>query len=70
MDMSLTLVLAAALLALTVLFGWIGARPAKPLAHPRLVPWRFLMLLTFVGMIATLVHAVALLRAANGSSPS
>ena len=70
MGMTLTLVLAAGFLGLTVLFGWIGARPAKPLAHPRLVPWRFLMLLTFVGMIATLVHAVALLRAANGSSPS
>jgi len=65
--MSFTLVLAVGFLVLTVLFGWMGARPAKPLAHPRLVPWRFLMLLTFVAMIATLVHAVALLRAANGT---
>ena len=67
MDMSFTLFLAAGFLVLTVLFGWMGARPAKPLARPRLVPWRFLMLLTFVAMIATLVHAVALLRAANGT---
>jgi len=64
MDMSATLALAAGFLVLTVLFGWLGARP------PRLVPWRFLMLLTFVGMIGTLVHVVALLRAASGSSPS
>jgi hypothetical protein len=70
MDMTVTLALAAGFLALTVLFGWLGARPAKLLAHPRLVPWRFLMLLAFVGMIAVLVHAVALLRAANGASPS
>ena len=70
MDMPLTLVLVAVSLSLTVLFGWLGARPAKPLTHPRLVPWRFLMLLAFTAVIAALVHAVALLRTANGSSPS
>ena len=70
MDMSATLVLTAGFLVLTVLFGWLGARPPRLLASPRLVPWRFLMLLTFVGMIGTLVHVVALLRAASGSSPS
>jgi hypothetical protein len=70
MDMSATLVLAAGFLALTVLFGWLGARPARLLGRPRLVPWRFLMLLTFVGLIGALVHVVALLRASSGSSPS
>ena len=70
MDMSTTLALTAGFLILTVLFGWLGARPAKPLARPRLIPWRFLMLLTFVGTIGTLVHVVALLRGASGSSPS
>jgi uncharacterized membrane protein YsdA (DUF1294 family) len=70
MDLTVTLVLAVGFLTLTILFGWIGARPARPLARPRLIPWRFFMLLAFVAMIAVLVHAVALLRAASGSSPS
>jgi hypothetical protein len=70
MDMSATLALAAGFLTLTLLFGWRGARPAKPLTRPRLVPWRFLMLLASVATIATLVHVVALVRAASGSSPS
>jgi uncharacterized membrane protein YsdA (DUF1294 family) len=62
-----TLIATAFALALTVLFGWLGARPARLFARPRLVPWRFLMLLAFTMVIATLVHAVALLRATNGS---
>ncbi|MEO7026625.1 MAG: hypothetical protein ABI056_03635, partial [Caulobacteraceae bacterium] len=57
-----TLGLAAGAMALTLLFGWLGARPAAALAAPRLIPWRFLMLLSFVGVIAALVHVVALLR--------
>ena len=63
MDLWLTLTFAGAALALTVLFGALGARPARPLAAPRLMPWRFMMLLAFLGVVAMLVHAVALLRA-------
>ncbi|MEO8927228.1 MAG: hypothetical protein ABI306_08695 [Caulobacteraceae bacterium] len=63
MTLAVSLSIAAACLALTVLFGWLGARPATPLAPPRLVPWRFMMMIAFVGMIAMLVHAVALVRA-------
>ncbi|MBV8681503.1 MAG: hypothetical protein JO111_01415 [Caulobacteraceae bacterium] len=57
-----TVVLAVCVLALTALFGWLGARPANPLRGPRLVPWRFLMLLAFLGLVLTLVHLAALLR--------
>jgi hypothetical protein len=63
MDLWLTLTFAGVALALTVLFGALGARPARPLAAPRLMPWRFMMLLAFLGVVAMLVHAVALLRA-------
>ncbi len=70
MNLTVTLGLAAGFLTLTLVFGWMGARPAKPLARPRLVPWRFLMLLAFVGTLATLVHVVALVRGASGSSLS
>jgi hypothetical protein len=69
MDMTTTLALAAVALALTVVFGWLGARPPRLMASPRLVPWRFLMLLAFVGTVATLVHAVTLMHGVDGSGP-
>jgi hypothetical protein len=62
MTLPLTLGCAGAALTLTVLFGALGARRPRPLAPPRLVPWRFMMILAFVGVVAMLVHAVALLR--------
>ena len=62
MNLPLTLIVAGAAMALTALFGALGARAAKPLAAPRLIPWRFMMMIAFVGVIAMLVHAVALLR--------
>jgi hypothetical protein len=65
MNLPVTLVVAGAALALTLLFGALGARPVKPLAAPRLVPWRFMMMLAFLGVVVMLVHAVALLRAAR-----
>ncbi len=69
MDMTTTLALAAGALALTLLFGWLGARPPRPLAPPRLAPWRLMMLLAFVGTVAALVHVVALLRGGAGPTP-
>ncbi len=62
MNYPLTESLAAVSLALTVVFGWRGARTARPHAAPRLVPWRFLMLLAFTILVATLVHLVALAK--------
>ncbi len=63
MTFPVTLSIAGVALALTLWFGWLGARPVKPLSAPRLVPWRFMMMVALVGVIAMLVHAVALLRA-------
>jgi hypothetical protein len=62
MDVPLTASLAAAALAMTLFFGWRGAQPSEPGRAPRLVPWRWLMLLSFVAMVAMLVHLVALFR--------
>jgi type III secretory pathway component EscS len=62
MTLPVTLALAAVALCLTVLFGWQGARPAKPMASPRLTPWRLMMLMSFAVMVAALVHVVGLLR--------
>jgi hypothetical protein len=60
--LDLSLALAGLCLGFVVLFGVIGARPSRPLARPRLVPWRFLMLLAFAVMVAALVHVVDLVR--------
>ena len=63
MNLVVTSVLAAVSLGLAIVFGVIGARPSRPLARPRLVPWRFLMMLAFALMVAALVHVVSLLKA-------
>ena len=64
MDLATTTTLAGMALMLSLMCGWLGARPAKPLGRPRLVPWRFLMLLSFTGMLAFLTHLVSLIRGA------
>jgi hypothetical protein len=69
MTLSVTAALAVLCLILAVLFGWLGALPPRPHAPPRLVPWRFLMLIAFTGVVALLVHVVTLLKgpAAGGA---
>ena len=69
MTVPVTAGLAVLFLALTVLAGWRGARSARPLSAPRLVPWRFVMLLTFTGMVAMMVHLVTLLGGSRGATP-
>jgi hypothetical protein len=61
MTFPLTSAAALASLFLTVLFGWLGARPSRP-GRTRLAPWRFLMLLSFTALIAMAVHLVTLMR--------
>ena len=51
-----TLIALASALALALLFGWLGARPPRPHRGPRLIPYRFLMLLAGVGVVLLLVH--------------
>jgi uncharacterized membrane protein YsdA (DUF1294 family) len=62
MSLPLALGLAAVALVMTILFGWLGARPAQPLGPPRLIPWRFMMMLSFALVVAALVHAMSLVR--------
>jgi hypothetical protein len=66
MTLPITASLAALCLALTLFCGWRGARPARPHAEPRLIPWRFLMLIAFTAMVAMLVHLVSLIRDPGG----
>jgi hypothetical protein len=69
MTVPVTAALAGLFLVLAVFFGWRGARAARPHAEPRLVPWRFLMMIAFTGMIAMLVHLVNLVRGDGGVGP-
>ncbi len=62
MGLGLTAALAAATLAVTLLFGWLGARPVKMMSAPRLVPYRILMLFTFALTIFLATHLVSLVK--------
>lgn len=64
MDLTLTLWLTALFGALTVLSGWRGALAPDPRRGVRMVPWRFLMVLSAGLSSLLLVHVVALLTGA------
>jgi hypothetical protein len=66
MDFPMTLALGAAFLATALASGWLGARPPNPHRGPRLVPWRFLMVLAAAGLLAMIVHLVNLLGVTTG----
>ena len=61
MDFPLTLAISAGLLALAVGSGWMGARPPNPHRGPRMVPWRFIMLLSAAGLLGALTWLAGLL---------
>ncbi len=65
MDLSTTLILLAAALAMTVFAGWRGARPPDPWKGPRLIPWRFLMIGAAALALLLLVHLATLFGAAR-----
>jgi hypothetical protein len=56
MDMPLTLTICAGLLAVVLFAGWRGARPPNPRRGPRLMPWRFIMLVAAACLPPLLFH--------------
>ncbi|MDP3660452.1 hypothetical protein [Phenylobacterium sp.] len=66
MDLPLTLALTAATLAFAVGCGWMGARPPNPARGPRLLPYRFMMLLGAAILLVFLVHLVNLMGVTTG----
>lgn len=56
-----TLSLLAACLAAVVFTGWRGARPPDIAKGPRMMPWRFLMLLFGALTFFLLIHVATLL---------
>jgi Kef-type K+ transport system membrane component KefB len=69
MDLTMTLIAAAAFLALAAVFGWLGARPADVSKGPRMVPWRPMMMVCVVGLMLMMVHLVNLLGVQTGTPP-
>ncbi len=67
MSMMITLALMAALIGLTVLSGWMGARP-RDFTRPRLVPWPFLMMLSAAAAMMMAVHALNLVGVTTGGN--
>jgi hypothetical protein len=66
MTLNVTLALAAAFLSLALFAGWRGARSPNPHTGPRMVPWRFIMLLAAAGLMLMLVHLLNLAGVTTG----
>jgi hypothetical protein len=66
MDLTTTLIAAAAALAFAVFCGWRGARPINVLKGPRLTPWRPLMVAGAVATLLLAAHALNLLGLKTG----
>lgn len=66
MSLNLTLILFAAFAALAVFAGWRGARPLDFARGPRMIPWRFIMLLATAAALPFLVHLVNLMGVRTG----
>ncbi|RYG07835.1 MAG: hypothetical protein EON96_20905 [Caulobacteraceae bacterium] len=59
MDLTLTLILSAAVLALAIFAGWRGALPWDPRKGVRMMPWRFVMVMSGAVLMILLVHVAA-----------
>ncbi len=66
MSVTLTLILLAAAAASIVFCGWRGAQP-PPLLKARMVPWRFLMIVSAALAVYLLIHLV---KVYSGASPA
>jgi hypothetical protein len=61
MSLRLTLLFCGLTAAAAIFAGWRGARPPDPRRGPRMLPWRFLMMLAAAVAMLFLVHAANLL---------
>ena len=66
MDWTITLGLMAFFVVAGVVCGWLGARPPNPARGPRLIPYRFLMMLAAFGFIVTAAYALSLAGVTGG----
>lgn len=70
MSLTLTLGLGGVLLALGVLCGWLGARPPNPHRGPRLIPYRFIMVICGAMLLYLAFHLLSLLGLVGGTAPN
>ncbi len=61
MTVPVTLGAIGGFLVLGLFFGWRGARPWNPRKGPRMIPWRWLMLLCAAVELILVIHLMALL---------
>ena len=61
MSPSLTLALLAASGVVAVFCGWRGARPPDLMKGPRMMPWRFIMLVAGAMAVLLLIHLASVL---------
>ncbi|MDC7682813.1 hypothetical protein PQU92_05970 [Asticcacaulis sp. BYS171W] len=62
MTLPLTLICLGGFALLALVSGWLGARPPDFRSEkPRLMPWRFIMLLSVTVTIILIVHTLTLL---------
>jgi hypothetical protein len=66
MNLTLTLGLAAAVLAIALFCAWRGAAPPNPHRGPRLIPYRFLMVLCGALALYLAAHLLNLLGVTTG----
>jgi hypothetical protein len=68
MELSLTLTVSLLIVSglLTFLFGYMGQRPMNPAKGPRMVPWRFMMMMMFMVCIVLIVHTLNLIGFKTG----
>lgn len=65
MDLRTTLVVLAVSAAIAAFCGWRGARTWNVLEGPRLIPWRFIMLLAFACAVIMAKQAAQLILKAG-----
>ncbi|WP_447910951.1 hypothetical protein [Brevundimonas bullata] len=61
MSPSLTLILLVLASAVAVFSGWRGARPPDLFKGPRMIPWRFIMLVAGALAVLLLIHLASVL---------
>lgn len=66
MSLTLTLSLAGAILAFGLFCAWRGAAPPNPHKGPRLIPYRFLMVLSGALLLYLAAHVLNLLGVTTG----
>jgi hypothetical protein len=67
MSLTVTLWLCGAVIALGALCGWLGARPPNPRRGPRLIPYRFIMVLCGALLLYLAAHLLSLFGLMQGS---